>query len=217
MVDFTQEDFKYYVDRIDTLLHRFTGQTSASGSRDEDTGKRTLKQHFDQGLKATTESMKTLHGSASDAAYTLQKMVGWGAFGVAVGGLISGLTDMSRTYNKLTDVGQHFGGSIFEMQQAAGASGLTLEQFATQVTKNSTLIAQMGDTQTKGIEAFSAYQRSIRTNLKEFGYYGMTLSQVNEASGDFAETLRESGQWGKMTEAQRSAATVGFIKNVNEM
>lgn len=170
---------------------------------------------FNTGLKLATSSLRLLHGSADEAISAFTRMLGYGALGGAVTALIENLRSTSRTYGQMTAVGVNFSGSMFKMQQMAGASGLSLEDFAKQVTHNSVLIAQMGDSQIAGVSSFTAFQKGVRDNLKGMGYYGMTLNEVNEASGEFAESLRESGQWNRMTDKQQTDAGSNFVKNIN--
>jgi len=172
---------------------------------------------FDSTLNRLTGSLRLMHGSADDVVSSFTRMLGYGALGGAVTALIENLRSTSRTYSQMTAVGVNFGGSMFKMQEIAGASGLSLEDFAKEVTHNSILISQMGDSQLAGVAAFGKFQKGVRDNLSGMGMYGMTLNEVNTASGDFAESLRESGQWSRMTDKQRTDAAGVMIKDVNEL
>ena len=221
MVDYSSDDVQQLIDRMDRLIARFGGQMQNTGNSNASNAAKaeslSLRQKFNSGLRTSVDALELLHGSASGASYALKLIGVGGAFGVAIDSMIRGFTHMTQTYSKLTDVGQNFGGSIFQMQKQAADSGMTLEEFGTQVIKSSTLVAQMGDSHTKGAVAFTKYQMSVRDSLSEFGMFGMTLSQVNDAAADYAETQRVTGQWGKLNETERQRATSDFIKEVTDM
>src|ERR1044072_827576 len=152
---------------------------------------------FTRGVNDLVTTMKVLQGNTQAASMgfsQLVKFLGLGAFSTAITAAINGLQDMARTYNRLTDVGVDFNGSMLEMERQAGAAGESLEEMGRQIVKNSTVISQMSSDQLKGVDTFNRFQRGVRDNLKQFGYYGMTMSQVNDASGEYLETLRETGQ-----------------------
>lgn len=175
---------------------------------------------FTRGVNDLTNTMKVLQGNtqAASAGFSqLVKALGLGAFSTAITAAINGLQDMARTYNRLTDVGADFSGSMLQMERQAGAAGESLEEMGRQIVKNSTVISQLSADQLQGVDTFNRFQHGVRDNLKQFGYYGMTLSQVNDASGDYLETLRESGQLERMDADQLKDAGSSYIKNINEM
>ena len=215
MVELNSDDLRYYFDRVDTLLHQFsglgTGSTSSkkrSGGASEETGL------FKKAISSATDSLKLLHGSTEHASHALREVVGWGAMGGALMTLIGHIGDVSKTYGKLIDVGQTFGGSMFEMQRQAGDSGLTLEQFASSVTKGSAAIVSLGANQTNAIESFNKYQKGVRSNLQQFGFYGMSLSDLTDVTASYADTLRMTGHWEKLGNLERSKATSDFIQSI---
>lgn len=165
-------------------------------------------------MKASTHSVSNSLGGLARAAESATAIAGLSTIAFEI---IDSFRQMNQTYRKLTDVGQRFGGSIFKMEQVAGASGLSLEQFARSVERSSILVSQMGDINGQGAKAFMQYQTGVRDSLKQFGYYGMSLSQVTDATDDYAETLRENGQWEKMSNLQRRNSTVAFIKDIASM
>jgi hypothetical protein len=120
---------------------------------------------FSIALDKATSSLGLLHGTADDVINSFTHMIGGGALGGAVAALIDNLRSTSRTYGQLTAVGLNFGGSMFKMQEMAGASGLSLDEFAKQVSHGSLLISQMGDSQIAGVSAFTAFQKGVRDNL----------------------------------------------------
>lgn len=161
-------------------------------------------------LQLMRQSTQTASYAVSSFAKAVERATGIAGLSGAAYEVIAMFRDMTRTYNKLSDLGQSFGGSMFEMQRQAGAAGVSLEEFARSIEKSSTVAAVMGS------NSFGQMEKAVRNNLKEFGYYGMTLSQVDDAAGDLGETLRQTGFLTKQNSLSSSVAISGMITSANE-
>ena len=217
MADYDDNDLRYYADRLDAVLHQFTGMGAGTTSSTGTSGFGRNKTAFHKSMDKATEGLEFMHGSAMTAGHALRNFLGVSAISGIVTAVVHSMTDMYQTFSKLTDVGFNFSGSMLEMQKQAGDSGLSLDEFARSLGRSSTVVAQMGDAQTQGTKQFADFQKQVRNNLKEFGYYGMTLSQVDDASGDYLDNLRRAGQLTGLTTKQEAGASQEFIANVNAM
>ena len=215
MADYSDNDLRYYADRLDAVLHQFTGAGLGNSNTYDRSGNK--KSAFHRSMDKATEGLEFMHGSAMTAGHSLRNFLGVSAISGVVTAVVHSLTDMYQTFSKLTDVGFNFGGSMLEMQKQAGDSGLSLDEFARSLGRSSTVVAEMGDAQVQGVKVFADFQKGVRNNLKEFGYYGMTLSQVDDASGDYLDNLRRAGQLTNLTKDQEVNASKDFIQNVNAM
>jgi hypothetical protein len=121
------------------------------------------------------------------------------------------VTDMTKSFRTLSDVGQTFGGSMFAMAEAAGAANLSMEEFADFMTKNSRVVASIGT------KSFSDMGNQVRQNIKEFGMFGLTTSEVNDVVGDYAETLRLMGSLQSFTTSQAANATKDLIQETSAL
>jgi hypothetical protein len=111
-------------------------------------------------------------------------------------------------YQKLTDVGVGFGGSLNDLRQGALSTYLTLDQFQNVVRKNSQLLSMLGGTADQGSKNFVALSSSlIKSNagahLMDLGY---TTEQVNEGLASYltmsgGRTQKELQNTNKITEA----------------
>ena len=216
MVELNSDDLRYYFDRVDALLHQFSGGIGmgSTGSKKRSSGASEETGLFKQAVSSATDSLKLLHGSTEHASHALSAVVGWGALGGALMTLIGHVGETTKTYGKLIDVGQTFGGSMFEMQRQAGDSGLTLEMFAQSVTKGSAAIVSLGANQANAIASFNQYQKGVRSNLQQFGFYGMSLSDLTDVTASYADTLRMTGHWERLNNVERSKATSDFVQNM---
>ena len=91
-----------------------------------------------------------------------------------------------EAYQKITDVGVNFGGSLTQLRQAAADSYLTLGQFGDIVKNNGQTLARMGGSANEGAIAFSKVSKSL---MGEFGAglmaMGYTTQDVNQGMIDY--------------------------------
>jgi len=111
-------------------------------------------------------------------------------------------------YQKLTDVGVGFGGSLTDLRQGALATYLTLDQFQNVVRKNSQLLSMLGGTADQGSKNFVALSNSLLksdagSHLMALGY---TTEQVNDGLASYltmsgGRTQTELQNTNKITQA----------------
>jgi hypothetical protein len=173
---------------------------------------------IDRNLAAIVGSFKLLHGNTDDLAYSihgaaraLSKFAEIAAISEVFSLIIESGRRLTSAYQKMIDVGQNFGGSMFEMAQQAGASGLSLEQFTSAIEKHSTVSAILMSRQQGTSNEFVALQKSLRENLKAHSYYGMTLSQLTDTSLDYMDILAKTGALDQMSTGRQSMAVEGLI------
>ena len=146
----------------------------------------TLKKTF----SALAEGMMELGGKllqgtdkSSDLFSAFERLPG-------VAGLVaSGFAKVARfqeenlgAYQKITDAGVSFGGSLTDMRTAAASTYMTLEQFSGLMKRNSETFAKLGGTVDQGARAFVGLSNSLMKSetgdqLRSLGY---TTEQVNE-------------------------------------
>src|SRR4051812_39809654 len=119
-MDYTRDDFDRILRSLDTLSGRFGGRL------DSDDKKLTGKEKFDKAITKSADALQILHGSAFHASSALRQLLGGGALAGAVMLAIESIKGMSTAFTKLSDVGQSFTGSMFEMSRQAGEFGLSL-------------------------------------------------------------------------------------------
>jgi hypothetical protein len=205
-----------------------SGESKTVSSNDKDAAKKTnlLSASMQAAGKSTQIVSDLLSGDIrrslrgfSGATDGLAK--NFGLLGKVLGGftVVAGIayqafdtvTDMTKSFRTLSDVGQTFGGSMFAMAEAAGNANLSMEEFADFMSKNSRVVSIMGT------KSFSDMGNQVRQNIKEFGMFGLTTSEVNDVVGDYAETLRLMGSLQSFTTSQAANATKDLIQETSAL
>ncbi len=163
-----------------------------------------------RGLGSISDGAKGLVSRLSNFGGSLKEL---GAF--AGGGLVGALTGLvvnqAETYQRLTNVGQTFGGSMLEMSRMAADAGLSLESVAKLTEKYSKVAANVG------VKALLDHQKAVRKDAEQFGQWGMTLTQMTEFSTDHLEQLKVSGQFDRMTAKERTVATRNYLSDLTQL
>lgn len=168
-------------------------------------------------ISKTAEAVKLMHGSVDDFTHSLRsltRLIPVLLGGGLIDGLVKGAMDLTRSYTRVADAGQMFGGSMLEMAAQAGASGLSLEEFTKMIERNSETAGFLQKQQSATSGSLGDLQRGVRENLKPMGFLGMSMSQVTDATGDFADTMRQEGVLGRMNEVERENAVGNMLKEV---
>lgn len=137
----------------------------------------------------------------------VNKLIG----GAAINAVIHQIRALSDTYQSLTEVGQTFSGSMFEMARQAGAAGLSLSDFAKVISTASNAAAVLGRNGQGGLPMLAL---EVRKNIREFGNYGYSLEQVLELTGEYAETLRLQGQLDDSQRAQAGRSITALAEDI---
>ena len=154
---------------------------------------------------------KLLQGSSnsSDLFSAFEKLPG-------AAGLVAGMfAKVARfqeenlgAYQKITDAGVSFGGSLTDMRTAAASTYMTLDQFTGLMKRNSETFAKLGGTVDQGARAFTGLSNSLLkseagTNLRALG---LTSEQVNEGLAGY---LAVTGGRNKQEMQNTAAITKG--------
>lgn len=113
-----------------------------------------------------------------------------GDFGVILQKGIDVLKDYRTTIQSLTDVGQGFGKSVLQMQEALLDNRMTLAEFERITMKNGAAISFLGENAAK---EFSGLSYSIRQNMKQFGNFGLSIQEINDFLAQNLEIEMKSG------------------------
>lgn len=162
---------------------------------------------------------KLLQGSSnsSDLFSAFERLPG------AAGLVASGFAKVARfqeenlvAYQKITDAGVNFGGSLTDMRTAAASTYMTLDQFAGLMKRNSETFAKMGGTAEQGARSFTNMSNSLMKsdagdNLRALGY---TSEQVNEGLAGY---LANTGARTKQEMQNTSAITKGAAEYLTQL
>ena len=102
------------------------------------------------------------------------------------------------TYRQLTKTGASFSGDLFKMRDAATRSGLTMQEFASVIGKNSDLFATMGGNVQAGIDKFTQASGALLGPNSSFSKHLFGLGYTAESIADGLTTvMMTQGTMGK--------------------
>lgn len=131
--------------------------------------------------------------------------------GGVVGGFIDYLKNSSQALLGLYDNGLAFTNSIGELRTAASYAAMPLDEFAQLMVKNSAVVKSFG---VNGGKQFGLLTKNTRDLVKAQGYYGLSLSQINEYTAQNLQVLRLTGALSKMSDNDRAASSARYIKEL---
>jgi len=171
---------------------------------------------FDAQINHYTNSIKRLSGGVDEVIHGLKGFVAGLAGGAMFVSLIEGSMHLAKSYQKMTDIGQTFGGSMLEMARSAGEAGLPLDEFAAMLKRNSTVAAVLADSNTQTGRSLGSLQKSVRDSLRPMGFYGMSIGQLADLTGDYAETLRLQNSSTFRNKDATSKSVAQFAKDISD-
>lgn len=171
---------------------------------------------INQHSKNLGQSFKTLGGSAESLIHGFDNLLRNFIGGAVVGELLAAGHKLSDSYKKLTDIGQTFGGSMFEMARQAGEAGLPLGEFSRMLGKNSTASAVLAQQSGATGATMGTLGKAVRDGARDFGFYGMSLGAMNDLTSDYTETLRLQGRAAGITKEQTAKEINSFAKDISD-
>jgi hypothetical protein len=202
----------------------FSGQTKSSSASFNDSARTTgqklgtaaLNLHT-RAIESATGGLKLMHGGMDDFVYSLRglaRLIPAIVGGGIIDGLIKGAESLTKSYSRMANAGQMFGGSMFTMAAQAGASGLSLDEFTKMIEKHSETEKYLDRQTGTSANSLGALQLAVRNNLKPLGFLGMTVDQLSDATADYTDNLKQTGLMGQMTDKEQGDAVSEMIKNV---
>lgn len=138
-----------------------------------------------------------------------------GAIG-SVGQMFLNIVDAQiDTFRQLSSTGIDFGGSLFDVQQKATQTGLSLEVFAGALGEGSANLAQMFGGATAGARMFTDLQRNLKGSIPEIMKLGVSMEEIGEFTNDYLEIQKIQGSYQGRTAAQLARGTQDYIKQLD--
>ena len=156
------------------------------------------KKKFDGFLSGIANNSSAAEGASKAMKSFAEGLIGF----TAVSALDSMLKQQVESYRQLSDTGQSFGGSILNMNIAAAHASMSLNEF-TKIMSNP-VTAQV-NARTNG--QYIQMQKTLRSNIAEFGAFGLTTEEVNDT---FSNYLSTATQYGPIDAKAREDLTKSF-------
>jgi hypothetical protein len=182
-----------------TLESNHLGRSNYSGrGGDSDSSAReTLKRSLDQQASKAREKLEGLSSAASSSGSGLKELfLAFGASTSAIGILVTAIDHQVSSYNSLVKLGDTFGGSMLQMNMAAGQAGMGLGEFVKVMEKAGEGVRVLG-----GIK-FAQMSRQVQDSNMNLRMMGLSTLEINEGLGEYIETVRLSGNMQRVTENQ---------------
>ena len=124
-----------------------------------------------------------------------------------------------NSYKTLADSGATFDGSMRTMVKSATGAGLTFDQFAGLLAKNSQSLRLLGGTTEAGAKRFSELSKSMRTSGLNDGLLkmGYTTEQVNDGMLRYIDNFGRGGAAQKMTTEQLTQSSADYLTEIDAL
>jgi len=166
----------------------------------------------------TLERMSKVGDNTESAASALGMIPFVGTALAGTFGAVAGAVEKSvASYQTAASVGATFGGSVQDMSRAASGAGMTLDQFAGFMAKNSESMMLLGGTTEQGAKQFSELakgmqQSDVGSQLQRMGY---TTEQINGSMSKYIGMMGKSGALQGMTTQQLIASSGEYMKQLD--
>jgi hypothetical protein len=171
-------------------------------------GAKTFGQRLTSASGRVSDSFSVLSADTEVASERLRQFSKNIPGAALLGSFVAWSRDAIDTWRDMSDIGQTFSGSIFDMAAAAADAGLPLDQFARAVRNSSKTVAIFGTKHVTGL------MKNVREASEAQGLYGYTIDGLNDVTGKYLEVQRLYGNR-SAAENTRSIKSVGeFAKQV---
>ena len=121
------------------------------------------------------------------------------------------------TFRQLSDVGAGFGNDMMAMRNAAAASGLSLEQFASMIGNNSTTMGLLGGTTSDGAARMGRLTKALRSQEMGLMSLGYTQESLNEGMAEYLENQALAGQLRGRSDRDLIAGAQGYLTELDKL
>ena len=189
-----------------------------------------------EGIDKLIDSQRDLVKANDDVVEGLRKVgnsfVGIGKAAFEGSGSISAFTDNVlgfktlgnrldvniETFRQLSQTGANFGQSIVELRTAAADAALPLDDFASLVANNSSNLAALFGTTTRGAREIASLGRQVReVGIERLAPLGFTVDEINETLLLNLDSQRRTGVLDQLTNAQRRDSAINFAQELDRL
>ena len=116
-----------------------------------------------------------------------------------------------------TNSGATFGGSVFEMSNAASRAGMTINEYSNFVRKSGDAFRLLGGDVETGRKRFDSLSKEMRKSgfMSELNTMGFTTLQVNESMARYTTILGRTGKLQGMSTKQLTKASADYMKEID--
>ena len=121
-------------------------------------------------------------------------------------------------FRSLTAVGVDFGGSLFEVQNMAAKSGLSLETFSSTIRNNSQDLALFAGGAREGAKRFTQISGQLQKQFgPQFSALGLTMEETAEYTADYIKLQTRLGRSQQMSDTQIAQGTAAYTMQLDRL
>lgn len=172
------------------------------------------------GMTNLMSSLANVGNSMESAASAMNAVPVVGGVLASVFGAVAGSAEkLNKAYQTAASAGVTFGGSVNSMVNAASSAGLTFDQFAGLIQKNSESMMLLGGTTEAGAKRFAELGKEIRNSGigNELLRMGFSTEQINSGMASYVGILGKTGALQNMTTKQIAASSAGYLKDLDAL
>ena len=153
---------------------------------------------FSKVTKSMFDGSFSLQNIAQSIGNVVSSLTGIAAAGAIVSGVlgavVSVIEQLSKSISTLLDIGASLGSTMVQLKNSATMTGLNLENFAKIIASNASAMRILGNNTNEGMLNFASLSSKVRGIAKDFNYFGLSNTELNEAIIQEIELRRKSGQ-----------------------
>ncbi len=163
---------------------------------------------FNHATRGVTSSMSVLTGRTDVAAERMGEFARAIPGGAVLGSMVAWGKNTIDTWKQMSDVGQTFNGSMFDLAQAAAEAGQPLDEFAQTIKDNTKTVAVYG------ARNVTQLMKEVRQRTEANGMFGYTMEGINKVTGEYLESQRLYGNKAAVTNKKSIASSIDFAKQI---
>jgi hypothetical protein len=195
----------------------FTGAGNAVGFMA--TGARATVRGFGNLAKAGADlasELANVGDSLTAAARSLNHIpVIGGVLSAVLGAVAAAAESVTKSMKDASGSGASFGGSLSQLNIAAGQAGMTMEQFGAFVKSNGVAMGAFGATTDDGAKNFARLSSSLRATSSDLYALGYGTADINAGLANYGKLLRMQGAAGTKSNSELIAGTKKYMKEMD--
>lgn len=170
----------------------------------------------------TIESLSRLNGSVTAAANVVGDLArNIPLFGktlqAAFGAVAVAQTDLIKSYQKSSEAGASFAGSLNTFVASASYAGLTLNEYGQFVAGNSESLRLLSDNTEEGAKRFSVLSKVLRETSSELFSLGYSTDDLNKGIVQYIQNQQYYGTINKKSNAELVNGTKAYLLELDTL
>ena len=138
-----------------------------------------------------------------------------GVLSSVLGAVAAAAESVTKSMKDATGSGASFGGSLAQLNAAAGQAGMTMEQFGAFVKSNGVAMGAFGATTDDGAKNFAKLSTSLRASSSDLYALGYGTQEINQGLANYGKLLRMQGAAGTKSNSELIAGTKKYMKEMD--